>query len=548
MFKFLKEKLKNAVSKFSKDIDEESETVEEVTEEHVKEIEKSEEGKGFLRKIKEKFTKKKEEHEEEKAEEVRKEKPKKKEKKKRAKKESEAKAEEREEKIAEPEVAEERKEEEKKVIEEAKEPEIAGEKEEKKKPEEKKAEEEKPEGKAEETEEKKPEVVEEGSKEVEDAEEKKVEISEEVREEKVSEEVKEPEEAKEEKKTFFEKVKERFVKKEKEEVKEEEKKEEVVEEKKEKLEGEKVEEIQEKPIEEFREEEKKTIFKRVSDAVTKKSISEKKFDEYFWNLEVVLLENNVAVEVVEKIKEDLKEKLVNTKVRIGKTEDIIISTLEKSIEELFNIEKIDLIKKIKEKRPFVMCFVGVNGSGKTTTIAKFVKMLQKNNLSCVIAAADTFRAAAIHQLEEHAQKLDVRLIKHDYGADPAAVAYDAVEHAKAKNIDVVLVDTAGRQHSNINLVDEMKKIIRVVSPDMKIFVGDSLTGNDAVEQSRKFNEAIGIDAIVLSKVDVDEKGGAALSISHVTGKPIIYIGTGQNYEDLSEFNKDVVVKSLGLMA
>ncbi|NQV08817.1 signal recognition particle-docking protein FtsY, partial [Candidatus Woesearchaeota archaeon] len=267
-----------------------------------------------------------------------------------------------------------------------------------------------------------------------------------------------------------------------------------------------------------------------------------------WNFEIILMENNVAVEVVEKIKQDLREKLVESKVRVGKTEDIIISSLQKSIENLFDVEKIDLMKNIKEKKPYVICFVGVNGSGKTTTIAKMAQMLKDKNISSVIAAADTFRAAAIHQLEEHGKKLDVKVIKHDYGADPAAVAFDAISHAKSKKIDVVLIDTAGRQHSNTNLVDEMKKIIRVANPDLKIFVGDSLTGNDTVEQSREFDKAIGIDGVVLSKVDVDEKGGAALSISYVTGKPIIYIGVGQKYSDLKEFDEKIVIDSLGLNA
>ena len=172
-------------------------------------------------------------------------------------------------------------------------------------------------------------------------------------------------------------------------------------------------------------------------------------------------------------------------------------------------------------------------------------MLTMHGLSVVMAAADTFRAAAIQQIEEHAKKLDVKLIKHDYGSDPAAVAFDAVKYAEAKNIDVVLIDTAGRQHSNSNLMDELKKVIRVSNPDLKIFVGDSLTGNDCVEQSTKFNEAIGIDANILTKVDVDEKGGAALSVSYVTGKPVIYIGKGQDYEDLEKFDYEKILENLG---
>jgi fused signal recognition particle receptor len=142
--------------------------------------------------------------------------------------------------------------------------------------------------------------------------------------------------------------------------------------------------------------------------------------------------------------------------------------------------------------------------------------------------------------------LGVKLIKHDYGSDPAAVAFDGIKYAEAKGIDVVLVDTAGRLHSNVNLMDEMKKIIRVAKPDMKIFIGESITGNDCVEQAKQFNEAIGIDGIVLSKADVDEKGGAAISVSYVTGRPILFIGTGQTYDALQRFEKGIVLSNLGL--
>ena len=205
-----------------------------------------------------------------------------------------------------------------------------------------------------------------------------------------------------------------------------------------------------------------------------------------------------------------------------------------------------MLEKIKQKKPFVICFVGINGSGKTTTIAKIAKLLLNKKFTVVLAAADTFRAAAIDQLQLHANKLGVKLIKHNYGSDPAAVAFDAVKHAQAKGVDVVLIDTAGRMHSNENLIDEMKKIVRVAKPDLKIFVGESITGNDCVEQAKQFNEAIGIDAIILAKADVDEKGGAAISVSYVTQKPIVYIGTGQDYEDLKEFDQKMVINSLGL--
>ena len=205
-----------------------------------------------------------------------------------------------------------------------------------------------------------------------------------------------------------------------------------------------------------------------------------------------------------------------------------------------------MAEKRKANKPLVIVFVGINGSGKTTTIAKMAKYFMNNDFKIVMVASDTFRAAAIQQLEEHANNLGVKMIKHDYGSDPAAVAFDGIQYAESHGIDVVLVDTAGRLHSNVNLMDELKKIIRVSKPDLKIFIGESITGNDCVEQAQKFNEAVGIDGIVLSKADVDEKGGAALSVAYVTGKPILFLGTGQEYGDLQKFDKSVVLSNLGL--
>jgi len=306
-----------------------------------------------------------------------------------------------------------------------------------------------------------------------------------------------------------------------------------------------ISEVETKPKDEP-ETQKKGFFKTIKEKITTKKINKDQFEKIFWDLEVALLENNVAVEVIEKIKDDLVQEIVEKPLPRGKIEEVITKTLKTSVEQLLSVDSFNLIEKVKEKKPFVICFVGINGSGKTTTIAKVAKLLLNNKLSIVLAASDTFRAASIEQLQLHADKLGVKLIKQGYGADPAAVAFDAVKYADSKDIDVVLVDTAGRIHSNVNLTDEMKKIIRVSKPDLKVFVGESITGNDCVEQAKKFDEAIELDAIVLSKADVDDKGGAAISVSYVTQKPIIYIGTGQEYQDLKEFDASVVMDSLGL--
>ncbi|MDN5327667.1 MAG: fused signal recognition particle receptor [Candidatus Woesearchaeota archaeon] len=298
-------------------------------------------------------------------------------------------------------------------------------------------------------------------------------------------------------------------------------------------------------IKEYNEEKSKGFFSKVKDSFKKTKISEDRFEDLFFDLELILLENNVALEVVEKIKNDLKEKLVDTPIERKKINAIIEQTLKETIDKILTFEKIDLFELIeKQDKPFKIAFFGVNGSGKTTTIAKLAYLLKQKGFSCVIAASDTFRAAAIDQLEEHAKKLGVKVIKHQYGSDPTAVAFDAVNYAKSKNIDVVLIDTAGRLHSNTNLMDELKKLKRVIQPDLNIFVGESITGNDCIEQVKKFDEAITIDGIILTKSDVDEKGGTAISVAYVTKKPILFLGTGQSYNDLKEFNKEEIITSI----
>ncbi len=333
----------------------------------------------------------------------------------------------------------------------------------------------------------------------------------------------------EEKKGFFARVKEAFVKP--EEPKAEVKKPEV-----------KVQEpeVTKEPVPE------KGFFAKVKEAITTKKISAQQFDEMFWELELALLENNAAVEVIEKIKTDLKSDLVEKPIPRTKVQETIVTSLRASIADLFPVEPPDLLKLAKQKKPFVICFVGVNGSGKTTSIAKVAHLLKSQGFSVVLAAADTFRAAAIDQLQLHADKLGIKLIRHDYGSDPAAVAFDAIKHAEAAKKEVVLIDTAGRLHSNTNLMDEMKKIIRVAKPDLKLFVGESITGNDCVEQAKQFDETIGVDGIILAKADVDEKGGAAISVSYITKKPIFYLGVGQEYADLQQFDKDKLLASIGL--
>lgn len=274
-------------------------------------------------------------------------------------------------------------------------------------------------------------------------------------------------------------------------------------------------------------------------------ISKEYFQEIFSELELVLLENNVALEAVEFLKNKLEKELVGKEIAKEKLEEEIKASLKLAIEEMLK-EPFDFIARVKEKHPFVILFFGINGSGKTTTIAKLAYLLKKNNISCVLAASDTFRAASIEQLQEHAKRLGIEIIKSQYNADPASVAFDAIKHAQAKSIKAVLIDTAGRMHTKSSLLKEMEKISRVSKPDLKLFIGESVTGNDVTEQAKIFQETVGIDGIILSKADVDEKPGAILSVSYVTGKPIIYLGTGQGMDDLKEFKKEDIIKSLGL--
>ena len=260
-----------------------------------------------------------------------------------------------------------------------------------------------------------------------------------------------------------------------------------------------------------------------------------------------LIENDVAVPVAERICEEMEKRLNGVQVkRLEDKKKIVEQHLrEILLEVMLTNSKIDLFKAIEEKRkkkePFVIVFVGINGTGKTTTIAKVAKLLNSRGYTVVLACSDTYRAGSIEQLETHAKRLGIRMIKHKYGADPAAVAYDAINHAKAHGIHAVLIDTAGRMQTNRNLMSELAKIKRVVNPDLTILTVDSLTGNDAVMQAEEFHKSVGIDATILTKVDADIKGGSALSVTYATQKPILFVGTGQKYDALEEFQPEKFV-------
>jgi len=292
----------------------------------------------------------------------------------------------------------------------------------------------------------------------------------------------------------------------------------------------------------------KNKFSGLVDGVSSKKITEKDLNKILEDFELSLLESDVSMAVSEKIVNELKKKLTGEKIGLtSNKKDFVKIAVEETLTEILEYKKYNIFKEIEKKRKageiFSIAFVGFNGTGKTTTIAKFGKLLSDKGYKVVIAASDTFRAGSIEQLCLHAENIGIKVIKHNYGADPAAVAFDAINHAKARGIDVVLIDTAGRSEMNRNLMDEMKKLIRVSNPDMKIFVGDSLAGNAVAEQAKKFSE-IGLDGSILTKVDADSRGGAALSISYITGKPILFIGTGQGYDDLEPFDPKWLVQRI----
>src|SRR5918993_966490 len=295
----------------------------------------------------------------------------------------------------------------------------------------------------------------------------------------------------------------------------------------------------------------KKAFSNIISDISKKEISDKDLENTLFDLEIALLESDVAQEVIDDISANLKNKLLGLAVEKDKTpEELIQFHVQKSIYEILTKSgTLDLVKEINSKKenkgsPFIIVFLGINGTGKTTTVAKVANLLHKNGLSVVLAASDTHRAGAIEQLGEHARRLSLKMIHQRYGADPSAVARDAVEYGKKHRVDAILIDTAGRMQTAKNLMDEISKIVQVVKPDLKIFIGDSLAGNDAIYQAKEFFAYTKFDASILTKTDADAKGGSIISITYLTSKPIIYLGVGQNYDDIIPFDLKTFIESL----
>ncbi len=284
--------------------------------------------------------------------------------------------------------------------------------------------------------------------------------------------------------------------------------------------------------------------------ITITDVSPKSVAKITKELNDILIKNEVAVVTADAICENLTSILLKTEhARFSNPKPLVLSSLREVLLDILSPKKkVDLLEKVEESKkkntPLTIAFFGVNGVGKTLSIAKLGKMLQDKGYSCVFAAGDTFRAGSIQQLQKHGEKLGIRVIAQTYGSDAAAVAFDAVNHAISKNIDVVLIDTAGRIETSSNLMAELQKICKVVEPDLRIFVGDALTGNALVSQVTLFNEKIGIDASILNKIDADVKGGASVSVTHISNSPIIFLGKGQEYKDIEPFSPEFIVNNI----
>ncbi len=294
----------------------------------------------------------------------------------------------------------------------------------------------------------------------------------------------------------------------------------------------------------------KQAFQSISAAVKERQLGDEELDKALFDFQMSLVESDVAQRVAEALAHEVESGLKGVKVeRSADASEVVGRQLASALEAAFSkAGTVDLVTSIKEKRksgePYSILFLGINGTGKTTTVARLANYLKKKGLSVACAAGDTHRPGAIEQLTEHADRLGVKVISQGYGADPAAVGRDGVLYARAHHVDCLLIDSAGRMQTNQNLMEEMAKIARVVRPDFRLFVADALTGNDAVSQAELFNEHVGFDGAVLTKADADVRGGAALSIVYSTGKPVLFLGVGQGYDDLVPFDSQKFLRSL----
>ena len=272
-------------------------------------------------------------------------------------------------------------------------------------------------------------------------------------------------------------------------------------------------------------------------------------DEILEELKDELLSSDMGHDAASELIMNLRAHLIGSRVsRKAPLSEVVERGLRGSLLSLLKAGYWDFDRTIRrfvsDAAPVVIMMVGVNGTGKTTTSAKIAKRLDDQGYGVVLAAADTFRAGAIDQLAAHADRLGIRCIKSQRGGDSAAVARDAIESAKARGDEVVIIDTSGRMQNKSNLMDELQKVHRVTKPHLVIFVADALAGNDAVTQAIEFQRRLTFDGAALCKLDTDARGGAALSISHATGRPIILAGTGQGYDDLEPFNPNWLVDQL----
>jgi fused signal recognition particle receptor len=275
-------------------------------------------------------------------------------------------------------------------------------------------------------------------------------------------------------------------------------------------------------------------------------IEEGDLEDPLWGLEMALLDSDVEMSVAEEILETIREKMIGeTRAQVETTQELVTEALHDALLDVIAVGQFDFEERIANSdKPVTIVFTGVNGVGKTTTIAKLSQYLERKGYSTVLANGDTYRAGANEQIQEHAEALDQKIITHEQGGDPAAVVYDAVEYADANDVDVVLGDTAGRLHTSNDLMEQLSKIHRVVDPDMTLFVDEAVAGQDAVERAREFDDAATIDGAILTKADADSSGGAAISIAYVTGKPILFLGTGQGYDDIERFDPEELVDAL----